>query len=94
MKSQKGGHVAKRKGEKQNPRKILQSRVTEMEGGMGYLFKEVGKLNQHIVGLEKLIMMQAEFLGKKDKFEQFLEKKISEHEKKLEEQESTKEEAK
>ena len=94
MKSQRGGHVAKQKSGNQNPRKVLQNRVNEVEGGMGYLFQEVNKLNQNILGLENLVMMLAEFLKKKDKFEKFLGKKIEEHEEKLKKEEGTKEEAK
>ena len=94
MKSQRGGHVAKQKSGNQNPRKVLQNRVNEVEGGMGYLFLEVNKLNQNVLGLENLVMMLAEFLKKKDKFEKFLEKKIGEHEEKLKKEKSTKEEAK
>ena len=94
MKSQRGGHVAKQKSGSQNPRKVLQNRVNEVEGGMGYLFQEVNKLNQNILGLENLVMMLAEFLKKKDKFEKFLGKKIEEHEEKLKKEEGTKEEAK
>jgi len=94
MKSQRGGHVAKQKSGSQNPRKVLQSRVTEVEGGMGYLFQEVNKLNQNIAGLENLVMMLAEFLKKKDKFEAFLTKKIEEHEEELKSKEGTEEEAK
>ena len=86
--------MAKQKSGNQNPRKVLQNRVNEVEGGMGYLFQEVNKLNQNILGLENLVMMLAEFLKKKDKFEKFLGKKIEEHEEKLKKEESTKEEAK
>ena len=94
MKSQRGGHVAKQKSGSQNPRKVLQNRVNEVEVGMGYLFQEVNKLNQNVLGLENLVMMLAEFLKKKDKFEKFLGKKIEEHEEKLKKEEGTKEEAK
>tara|TARA_R100001594_G_scaffold76800_1_gene111434 strand:+ start:219 stop:503 length:285 start_codon:yes stop_codon:yes gene_type:complete len=94
MKSQKGGHVAKRKSEKQNPRKILLNRVNEVEGRMGYLFQEIVKLNQNVAGLENLVMMLAEFLKKRDKFEAFLTKKIEEHEEELKSKEKNKEEAK
>ena len=86
--------MAKQKSGNQNPRKVLQNRVNEVEGGMGYLFQEVNKLNQNVLGLENLVMMLAEFLKKKDKFEKFLGKKIEEHEEKLKKEESTKEEAK
>ena len=86
--------MAKQKSGSQNPRKVLQGRVNEVEGGMGYLFQEVNKLNQNILGLENLVMMLAEFLKKKDKFEKFLGKKIEEHEEKLKKEEGTKEEAK
>ena len=94
MKNQKGGHVAKQKGVKANPRKVLQGRVTEVEGGMGYLFQEVKKLNQNIIGLENLVMMYAEFTKKRKDFESFLNNRIEEHEKKLKEKEDDKEKAK
>ena len=86
--------MAKQKSGKQNPRKVLDNRVIEMERGMGYLFQDINRLNQNIIGLENLVMMLADFLKKKDKFEKFLGEKIEEHQNKLKEEEGTKEEAK
>ena len=94
MKSQKGGHVAKQKSGNQNPRKVLLNRVNEVEGRMGYLFQEIIKLNQNSTGLENLVMMLAEYLGKRDEFEKFLTEKIEKHEEELKSKEKNKEEAK
>lgn len=78
--NQQGGHVAKQKGVKTNPRKVMQSQINELGNATGAVFNEINEIKQHLMGMEKLIMHLAEFLKKKDKFEKYLEAKIKEEE--------------
>jgi regulator of replication initiation timing len=59
-------------------KKEVQKQIGELGNGLGIIYKEVEKINSHLVGLESLTFLLAEFLKKKDKFETFLKKKIKE----------------
>jgi uncharacterized membrane protein YcgQ (UPF0703/DUF1980 family) len=72
IKSLKGGHVAKQK----NPRKKMQEQIDEIGGATSAVIKELRNVNNHLMGLESLTISLAEFLGKKEKFEEFVREKI------------------
>ena len=82
--------MGKQKNIKSNPRKVMQGQINEIGQATGMLISESKAMNNHLVGLEHLVMGLAEFLGKKEGFEKFLKEKID----KLEEEKKAKEQVK
>tara|TARA_R100001530_G_C4217123_1_gene128957 strand:- start:68 stop:352 length:285 start_codon:yes stop_codon:yes gene_type:complete len=91
IKNQQGGLVAKTKSIKSNPRKLMQTQINEIGGATSSIIGELRGVNNHLIGLEALILNLAEFLGKKDEFIVFVEDKIKEIEKEKEEKKVVKE---
>ena len=75
-KNQKGGLVAKTKSIKQNPRKIMQDQINEIGGATSAIIGELRGINNHLIGMEALVMNLAKFLGKEKEFSEFIEKEI------------------
>lgn len=63
-----------------NPRKIqqqninqLSERTNQIAGGLSLVIKKIEHLDKNMGGLEQIIMKFAEFLGKEDEFNKYLE---------------------
>ena len=76
--NQQGGLVAKAKNTNQNPRKVMQSQINEIGGATSSIITELRNINQHLMGLEALVLHLAEFRGEKEEFEKYVEGKIKE----------------
>ena len=63
----------------------MQTQLAELSGAMGAVYNEIGKLRSYSLGLETIVMHFADFLGKKKDFEEFLENKLEEQKKEIEE---------
>lgn len=76
--NQQGDHVAKQKNTQNNPRKIMQTQINEIGGATSSIIGELRAINQHLIGLEALVIHLSDFLGKKEEFEKYIEKKLKE----------------
>lgn len=63
-----------------NPRKIQQQninqiaeRTNQVAGGLSLVIKKIEHLDKNLGGLEQIIMKFAEFLGKEDEFNKYLD---------------------
>ena len=63
-----------------NPRKIQQQninqlaeRTNQIAGGLSLVVKKIEHLDKNLGGLEQIIMKLAEFLGKEDEFNNYLD---------------------
>lgn len=63
-----------------NPRKIQQQninqlaeRINQIAGGLSLVVKKIEHLDKNLGGLEQIIMKLAEFLGKEDEFNKYLD---------------------
>ena len=63
-----------------NPRKIQQQninqlaeRTNQIAGGLSLVVKKIEHLDKNLGGLEQIIMKLAEFLGKEDEFNKYLD---------------------
>ena len=77
-KNQQGGLVAKTKKMNQNPRKVMQDQINEIGGATSSIIRELQNINNHLIGMETLILNYAEFRGNKEEFIKFIEGKIEE----------------
>ena len=83
--------MAKQKNaQKSNPRKVMQQQIDEIGGATSAIIGELRGVNNHLVGLEALVLNLAEYLGKKDGFEKFIQDKLAELEKEREKMASKK----
>ena len=62
----------------------MQTQINEIGGATSSIIGELRGVNNHLIGLEALILNLAEFLEKKDEFIVFVEDKIKEIEKERE----------
>lgn len=79
IKNQEGEDVAKRK-QQANSKKDLQRQINEIGQATSMVIGEIRNINNHLIGLEHLNMSLAEFLGKKEEFEEFVTKRIKQME--------------
>ena len=66
--------------QKKATKKSLETQVNEIGAATHMILQDIALLRRNCVGLENLILHYAEFEGKKDKFEKFIESKIKENE--------------
>ena len=82
--------MAKTKSIKQNPRKVMQDQINEIGGATSAIIGELRGINNHMIGMEALVMNLAKFLGKEKEFSKYIEEEIKKIEKEKEKNVSAK----